>query len=253
MVNYHESQLAVLKRKESNELVSASAGSGKTTVMIQKITDLLVSGSVKADQIMVVTFTIAAAEEMKTRLLENINACIKQNPKLVQQLNQIKEDLTTASIGTIHSICLRTIKKYFYALDLNANVSVVEGAQLANLKSQAFNQAIQATSQQDLLDLIEVFSDNKRDYSILNECVNDLYQYLTTIPDRQQYFERSISNYQDSTLAQDIVLAKLKEQVCFCYSKMASYQFTNDKLSSMQTEVSDLLMQAEEQKDLLKV
>ena len=136
-IKYHESQQKILSPKSVNELVSASAGSGKTTIMVQKITDMLTSGQVAPSEIMVVTYTIAAADEMKSRLNANVDNYARQHPEEADKMTAVKDGLISASIGTIHAICLRTIKKYFYALGVNANVSVIEGARDRYFRNQA--------------------------------------------------------------------------------------------------------------------
>ena len=94
-----KAQEEVVNSTNKNLIVSASAGSGKTTVMIRKIIKHMIEDGVGVRDILVLTYTKAAAEEMKQRLLSAIYENAQNNPSL---LNQI-DDLSIANISTIHS------------------------------------------------------------------------------------------------------------------------------------------------------
>ena len=107
-------QRDILFANKKNQLVSAGAGSGKTTVMIEKIADLLLEQNVQVENLLVVTFTVLAAGEMKERLIKKLKKEIltADNNKKEQILNLI-EKINTASIDTIDGFSSKTIKKYF--------------------------------------------------------------------------------------------------------------------------------------------
>ena len=238
-VKFHASQLKVLEPKDTNELVSASAGSGKTTIMVQKIADMLISGQVAPSEIMVVTFTIAAADEMKSRLNAKVEEYAESHPEDSTKLAVIKDGLLSASIGTIHSICLRTIKKYFYALGINANVQVVEGARDVYLRNLSFNQALKDMDKSALTDLIEIFSDNRRDYGVLFEAVEGVYNFVATLPNQEEYLSNAIQNYQDETKIVDYLLDNIKDKTNETLRLISVCDLAgNDKLVTMQESVS---------------
>ena len=120
-------------------LVSASAGSGKTFVMIEKIISLILSGRADVSSVLAVTFTKAAAAEMKERLRSAIFARIGQvqdeavRARLKAQLSEIG----TADICTLHSFCSNVIRRYFYEADADGNFRVADEAETEKLKTRA--------------------------------------------------------------------------------------------------------------------
>ena len=110
----------VLNIKNQNTIVSASAGSGKTTVMVEKIFNIIKDQKIPVNDILVVTFTKSAALEMKQRLAKKLSD--NSEDQFIQ--NQI-DDLSTADICTVDSFCEKTVKKYFYILGIDESFSVV--------------------------------------------------------------------------------------------------------------------------------
>mgnify|MGYP003088405162 FL=1 len=126
--NYTPSQQAVIAQQGNNLLVSASAGSGKTTVLIERIMRKILAGT-NIDQLLVVTFTNLAAKHMKQKLESQINKQISQlmtdNPAqttaspAIRQLRQQLNLLGVANISTLDAFCLRVIQRYYYVIDLD--------------------------------------------------------------------------------------------------------------------------------------
>ena len=110
---YTPSQQNVISFRGQSMLVSASAGTGKTTVMIERIMSLLAEGA-DVSEIVVVTFTNLAAAEMKNRLSVKL-AERKGDNRLIEQL----ERLDTANISTLHSFCGNLLRNYFYVADID--------------------------------------------------------------------------------------------------------------------------------------
>jgi ATP-dependent helicase/nuclease subunit A len=125
MPNWTKEQQAAIDARGCNLLVAAAAGSGKTAVLVERITQLLLKDGVDIDRLLVVTFTNAAAGEMRERigaaLLKAIDEDIgEDSAHLRRQLNLLPK----ASISTIHSFCMQVIRKYFrlYILLLYTNM-----------------------------------------------------------------------------------------------------------------------------------
>ena len=140
-------------------LVSASAGSGKTTTMIKKLIHLIVEKQIDVMQLLVLTFTDAAANEMKQKLyialnkeitnatqklykLENGSVDYKATDKTIKLLINATQDLNFCDIGTFHSIFKRIITKYFYHLDLDPAFSMLDDQEQKILLNQAVSQDI---------------------------------------------------------------------------------------------------------------
>ena len=113
MKKFDKIQEKILFSNSVNQLVSAGAGSGKTTVMIEKIGNLLLSNEVKVSELLVVTFTVLASNEMKTRLISRLKDELNsiEDEQRRQQIIDMMEELKTASIDTIDGFNSKTIRK----------------------------------------------------------------------------------------------------------------------------------------------
>ena len=138
MSNFTTEQLDAIKA-EGKTIVSASAGSGKTTVMIEKIVRLITAGA-DVKEILAVTFTKKAAAQMKEKLRKELIKAInapdtdaKQREKLKKQLAEVPG----ADISTIHSFCSKLIRSHFFVAGVDSDFSVIseddaDGTQLKN-------------------------------------------------------------------------------------------------------------------------
>ena len=115
-----EQNLAI-NEKDSNILVAAAAGSGKTAVLVERIINKVINEDI--DKILVVTFTNAAASEMRERILDAIYKRLEDEPENAHLQRQINL-LNKASISTIHAFCLDVIRNNFFEIDTSANFRV---------------------------------------------------------------------------------------------------------------------------------
>ena len=137
-----QQQVIVLKNR--NLLVSAAAGSGKTAVLveriIQKITDT--KHPVDIDHLLIVTFTNAAAAEMRERIGIALAEALEKQPESIH-LQRQQTLLHTAQITTIHSFCLYVIRNYFHRIDLDPDFRVAEEGELKLLQSDVLDQVLE--------------------------------------------------------------------------------------------------------------
>ena len=138
-MSWTEEQLQAINKRGANILVSAAAGSGKTSVLIERIITKVIEDRVDIDKILVVTFTSAAASEMKQRLLTALYKKIDETPDDPYLQKQISL-LNRANISTIHSFCLNMIKNNFYLLDMPANFRIGDTAEIEILKQDVIEE-----------------------------------------------------------------------------------------------------------------
>jgi ATP-dependent helicase/nuclease subunit A len=141
-IKFTESQEKVISINDTNLLVSASAGSGKTATIIEKIARAIKDGDVKVDELLVVTFTEAASLEMKTRLYNKLVEYAEESNVVREALQKI----STADICTLHSFCAKVIRQNFYETDLNASFSVLPDVDSKLLKAQALDKVIEGVN-----------------------------------------------------------------------------------------------------------
>lgn len=148
---------------ENNTIVSASAGSGKTFVMIQKIVNEIEKGT-DVDNILAVTFTKKAAAQMKEKLRKELIARIRKEEKDKEKKDRLKTQLTkipTASISTIHSFCGKLVRTYFYKVDVDGNFDVIapDDATATEYKNQTIDKLF-----------TDYYKNKDTDFKLLLEC-----------------------------------------------------------------------------------
>lgn len=122
MPTWNPQQLLAIQTKHKNILVSASAGAGKTTVLIARLVDLVIKDRIGIEHILAMTFTEAAANEMKKRLAAELHKLLQEvsdeaeRQYIAEQLSAV----STAHISTIHSFCLSILQEFYYIIGLSA-------------------------------------------------------------------------------------------------------------------------------------
>lgn len=138
-MNWTKEQKEAIYEKDSNILVAAAAGSGKTAVLVERIIHKIIDEGIDIDKILVVTFTNAAASEMRERILDAIYKKLEENPEDRNLHRQITL-LNKASICTIHSFCLDVIRNNFYEIDASANFRIGDTAEIELLKNDVIEE-----------------------------------------------------------------------------------------------------------------
>ena len=141
---FDKQQQDILDCVEQHQLVSAGAGSGKTTVMIQKITDLLLEGKATTDEILVVTFTNLASIEMRERLVANLTKALASTTDEQEKvrIQALLDGIETASVDTIDGFCSKMLKKYFYQAGLDPEIKIISSFSQEYYVNKALDLAI---------------------------------------------------------------------------------------------------------------
>ncbi|MEG1010210.1 MAG: UvrD-helicase domain-containing protein, partial [Clostridia bacterium] len=131
MKKFTEEQLEAINYVGSDILVSASAGSGKTAVLVNRVIKKVLEEHVDIDKLVIVTFTKASAKELKQRIILAIKEKLKEtnnetNKKNNEFLKKQLSNISRAYITTIHSFCLDLIKKNFYNLGLDPSIKIID-------------------------------------------------------------------------------------------------------------------------------
>lgn len=191
---------------DKNILVSAAAGSGKTAVLTERIVKGITSGKWSADRLVVVTFTKAAAAEMKERIhkeLEKALAADPENKRIYTQLTLLQD----ACITTIHSFCQNIIRTHFEEAGIDPDFRVAETGEVRLLESDVFDQVLEnfyEENDQDFYDFVSAFGGKKSDDKI-EDIVKGLYLDAINNPWPDEWFENicDISNVTDENALYD--------------------------------------------------
>ena len=136
-MNWTQEQRATIETTGKSILVSAAAGSGKTTVLVERIKRLMIDEGTDIDRFLITTFTNAAAAEMRERLEKALRDELKKPDTDRTMLTRQLSKLPSASIGTFHSFAFDVVRQYFYLIDVEPGFSVADDVQIEIMKRQA--------------------------------------------------------------------------------------------------------------------
>lgn len=184
-IHFSPTQQKVIDSRGKNLLVSASAGSGKTAVLVERLCRLVMEDHVSIDSVLAMTFTEDAAAEMKERLKSRLKEIAASDPWAASQLTLLE----TASISTIHGFCLSLVQQYYYLIPISYSMaSTIEtGIQDEQALENAYRQALDALSVQEgaMLQLyMKAFSKTEKD---LQKTVLKFIDIAQTKPDPESW------------------------------------------------------------------
>ena len=184
-MKFTKEQEAAIYTRDANLLVAAAAGSGKTAVLVERIIKMITDKDrpIDIDRLLVVTFTNAAASEMRERIGKAISNEISKNPTSIYLQRQLTL-LNKASITTIHSFCLDVIKRNFHMIDLDPNFRIADETETLILKQESLDEVFEEMYEEKdeyFLKLVESYCNNKNDLSLF-EMVLDLYNFSMSNP-----------------------------------------------------------------------
>ncbi len=216
-MKWTDSQLAVIEHKNNNLLVSAGAGSGKTTVMVEHILKKIQEGH-SIENMLIVTFTNAAAYSMKEKIADILDASAVEDEDNSAFLLKQRALVDRADICTIHAYCTKLLKKYYFKTPLPPDFKIIDSTNEAILKKQAIDEIIEQASKQfedGLFDdygiFFSTFVKQKNDCAIANNIL-DLYKFLEYIPQKDKFKEFSL-NETGSSHHEDYIITHVKNAV----------------------------------------
>ena len=198
-VQWTEDQKKVIELRNRNILVSAAAGSGKTAVLVERIIQRLLDerDPLDVDRLLIVTFTEAAAAEMKERIRDAIENALEDTPGNVHLQRQATL-IHSARITTIHSFCLSVIREHFHAINLDPGFRIAEEGELKLLRQDVLEEMLESCYDEGteaFLEFAEKFSTGRSDRQ-LEEVILQLYEYAGSYPQPEKWLNACVDNYQ---------------------------------------------------------
>ncbi|MBQ5588790.1 MAG: UvrD-helicase domain-containing protein, partial [Anaerotignum sp.] len=176
-----ERQLEAIEARGSDILVSAAAGSGKTAVLVERIITRILAGEQTIDRLLVVTFTKAAAAEMRQRIGAAIAKKLEEDPGNLHLQEQMAL-LPRADIKTIHAFCLQVIQEYYHLLEIDPAVRTADPAEVKLLQKDVLDELFEELYAEEnnewFLNLLETFTASTKDDK-LKELILQAYAYGT--------------------------------------------------------------------------
>lgn len=213
MSQWTKEQLDAITARGTGVIVSAAAGSGKTSVLVERLLGILsdTENKIPADRLVVVTFTNDAAEQMKQRLSAALSEKIAREPGNLWLCRQ-QSLLRTAKISTIHSFCFDLIRENIQSLDVSAGFRILDDTEEMLLKRRAMENVFEKLydeKPEETERLAGFFSGSRRGDEELEAEVLRLYEFLMSIPFYEDWLKNAADRYKNGFEPDGDPLAKL--------------------------------------------
>ena len=189
-------QEKAIYQKGDNILVAAAAGSGKTAVLVERIVNKIINEKIDVDKLLVVTFTNAAATEMRERVLDAIYKKLEDNPDNLMLQKQIVL-LNKSHISTIHAFCLEVIKNNFYKTNISPNFRLANTPEIELLKMEVLEEVfdnLYEEKNENFIKLIDTYCVYRSDDN-LKEIILKIYRYIQSMPYPEEWLEKQVEKF----------------------------------------------------------
>jgi len=197
-VKWTDEQQLAIEARGGHILVSAAAGSGKTAVLVERLTKRVIDQEdpLTADRMLVATFTNAAAKEMKTRVIEAIEKELEKAPTN-EYLRRQRQLMNRAQITTIHSFCLNIIRENYYRIGLDPAFRIADDAELLLLQDDVLEEVLEsfyASEDAAFYALVDSYTSDRDDNALLALIAN-LYRFARSLPNPEGYYDSLVDQY----------------------------------------------------------
>lgn len=194
MTNLNEQQQKAVESNEKNIVVAASAGTGKTTVLVERVLRKILNENIDLNRMLILTFTEAAAENMKNRLEKALREEKEKNDADKARIDEQLEQLQTANISTIDAFINKLVQKYSYNLGIDPEYKILNSdIAKQKLRNQAYDQVINNFSDetnQDRQLLFQLMTENNEDKN-LKKALFKFYEFLGSLEDKDSWIEKN--------------------------------------------------------------
>ncbi len=201
-------QQQVIRLRNRNLLVSAAAGSGKTAVLVERILKMITQTEhpVDVDRLLVVTFTRAAAAEMRERIGDALEQALEQieGSEQTEQSERLMNQATllhSAQISTIDSFCKRVVEEHFHDIDLDPGFRVADEAELLLMRADVCERMLEDYYEEnspEFREFAEMYASGKND-AALEEMIIKLYSFAESYPDPEGWLMQQQKEYREDT------------------------------------------------------
>ena len=215
-MRFNDFQQLAIDTLDKDILVSAGAGSGKTGTMIERISSNIIQKNVTVDKLLVVTFTNAAASEMRKKLEVRLKQILSSSSVSNEDKVYIKSQidlLGQSDISTLHKFCQTIIKKYFYVIGLDPDFALGDDSQTAVLKDKAIEDLFKLVQNDGEFKLLASTFDDKRNYDKIKNYVYKIHTFLTNQPDVNEFKQKIERIYDVENLDENVLTLTINEYV----------------------------------------
>ena len=229
-MKWTEEQRQAIELRDKNLLVSAAAGSGKTAVLVERIRRLIIEDGCSVDRMLIVTFTNAAAAEMKEKIRRSLTETLEEAAAAAAEAaagegahgnaraaageaghgcarasarrNYLKRQLDllpSANISTFHAFALEVIRRYFYLIGIEPNFKICDSTEESLLKGEAMDELLSslfAEGEAEFFRFLKSYSGD-RDESRFREMIAGCYNTMRSLPEPFVWLEESVEQLKD--------------------------------------------------------
>ncbi|HOO22543.1 MAG TPA: UvrD-helicase domain-containing protein [Clostridia bacterium] len=210
---------------KGNVLVNASAGSGKTSTMIRKIMSLLIDEHADIKKILVITFTVAAAAEMKQKLVNEIYKSSRQGSAQFATLQKQLENVPFANISTIDSFCYGIFRKYFALIKRDPSCVLLDPDDASNILKDTIDRVCEeyiAGNDAAFFDLAKHFTESRR-LDKLKDAIKKIYYFITKREDFDLYRKEVLESEENEKRIADYFRAYLDKEIARLSGEASNY------------------------------
>lgn len=198
-VTWTDEQWQAIHASGQDILVAAAAGSGKTAVLVERIIQKIIDPvqPIDVDEILVATFTNAAAREMRQRIGQALELEIKKNPTSHHLRRQLGL-LNNATISTLHAFCLDVVRKYYYKIDIDPGFRIADETEIALLKEEVIEELLEEEygkeGNEPFYRVVDIFTKDRSDKDLV-ELILNLYEFSRSHPDPESWLDDFVEMY----------------------------------------------------------
>ena len=241
-MKWNDAQLSAIMTRDKNILVSAAAGSGKTAVLTERIKRLVTKEGVGIDEMLIVTFTNAAAGEMRERIYNGITEALDEEGADIEFLQEQLDKIGTADISTFHAFCLKVIREYFYMTELEPGFKICDEAQsqifAQESMSELMKEYFEMENNEEFLSFVRKYSKAGNEKGI-SDMITAVHKFIKSLPDPLRWLEDSVEALKDS---EDEIERKTYASACVLRDMTLRYDeiFMGKKLAVNQIDFNDI-------------
>ena len=217
-MEFTKEQQRAIEITDKNILVSAAAGSGKTAVLVERIIRIILDGKADIDNMLIVTFTNAAAAEIRAKIVKAIKKEITADKEKKEALGRQLDNMYKANISTFHSFAIKIIKEFFYTIDIEPDFTVCDEAQGSIMENEIINEIFEEAFDRDdlipggsFIEFLTIYSSDRNEELLMKELLEN-YNALRSIPDYFNWAENKL-RLMDDLNGNELLKAQLKAEV----------------------------------------
>ncbi len=240
--NLTKEQEQVIEVKNRDVLVSASAGSGKTFIVVERIINRVINDGIDVDKILVVTFTNAAASELKERILNRFYDILKKKDISDEKKTHVKRQLSLinrAQICTIHSFCLNVIRNNFFILNIDPGVRTLDENKAKLMVLESIDEIIEEEYDKKSDVFLKALYIFKSEENLINY-IEKLYNFSRSMVDPKKWLEDSLKRYNINNDIKDLSITDFGKQII---------SLVKQKVELMCTELENVCNKIRDDKD----